>query len=177
MTATTVHTIDNFHGTYAFLSNFYPAVVLFEGEVYQTTEHAFQAAKTLNLDVRADIREAKSSSQAKRLGRSCVLRDDWNEIRIPTMHGLLEQKFGLTTAGLTTYDISTRNIVLADVLQQRTRCALLLRSTHNAFLVEGNTWNDTFWGICRGVGENNLGKLLMEIRERLHIHARETERT
>jgi hypothetical protein len=32
-------------------------------------------------------------------------------------------------------------------------------------LIEGNTWGDTFWGVCNGVGENNLGKTLMNVRE------------
>ena len=32
-------------------------------------------------------------------------------------------------------------------------------------IVEENTWGDTFWGVCKGVGENHLGKLLMEIRD------------
>lgn len=42
-----------------------------------------------------------------------------------------------------------------------------LMATGNAELVEGNTWNDTFWGICNGTGENHLGKLLMKVRANL----------
>ena len=42
-----------------------------------------------------------------------------------------------------------------------------LIDTGDATLIEGNTWNDTFWGVCNGVGENNLGKILMKIREEL----------
>ena len=34
-------------------------------------------------------------------------------------------------------------------------------------LVEGNEWGDVFWGVCKGVGDNHLGKLLMEFRERV----------
>lgn len=34
-------------------------------------------------------------------------------------------------------------------------------------LIEGNTWGDTFWGVCRGKGENNLGKILMRLRSEL----------
>lgn len=45
--------------------------------------------------------------------------------------------------------------------------ALLLLSTDGIDLVEVNTWNDRFWGICHGRGENQLGKLLMELREEL----------
>jgi predicted NAD-dependent protein-ADP-ribosyltransferase YbiA (DUF1768 family) len=34
-------------------------------------------------------------------------------------------------------------------------------------LIEENTWGDTFWGICKGQGENHLGRLLMQIRDEL----------
>jgi hypothetical protein len=45
-----------------------------------------------------------------------------------------------------------------------------LLNTGDEELVEGNTWNDTFWGCTRKTdgawkGNNMLGKLLMEIRE------------
>jgi predicted NAD-dependent protein-ADP-ribosyltransferase YbiA (DUF1768 family) len=34
-------------------------------------------------------------------------------------------------------------------------------------LVEGNWWNDTYWGICDGTGRNRLGQLLMDLRNTL----------
>lgn len=36
-------------------------------------------------------------------------------------------------------------------------------------IIEGNTWKDTFWGIDihTGQGENNLGRILMEVRKEL----------
>lgn len=42
-----------------------------------------------------------------------------------------------------------------------------LLKTKNATLIEGNTWGDVYWGVCNGVGENNLGKILMETRAKL----------
>lgn len=42
-----------------------------------------------------------------------------------------------------------------------------LLSTGTAELVEGNWWNDRYWGVCNGRGENHLGKILMRIREEL----------
>lgn len=42
-----------------------------------------------------------------------------------------------------------------------------LLATKDEELVEGNTWKDTCWGVCNGVGQNRLGKLLMEIRSEL----------
>lgn len=38
-------------------------------------------------------------------------------------------------------------------------------------IVEYNEWYDTFWGVCNGVGENHLGKCLMEIRDELQANA------
>ena len=48
-----------------------------------------------------------------------------------------------------------------------------LMMTGDKYLEETNYWNDIFWGVAKkdlneqGVGENNLGKLLMEIRSDL----------
>ena len=42
-----------------------------------------------------------------------------------------------------------------------------LLATENEELVEGNTWHDTYWGVCNRRGKNKLGKILMRIREEL----------
>ena len=44
-----------------------------------------------------------------------------------------------------------------------------LLSTGNADLIEGNTWNDRYWGVDvrSGAGENHLGKILMKVRSEL----------
>jgi len=42
-----------------------------------------------------------------------------------------------------------------------------LIATGDTELIEGNDWEDTFWGVCNGMGENNLGKLLMKVRQSL----------
>ena len=43
-----------------------------------------------------------------------------------------------------------------------------LLETGNQELIEGNTWNDTFWGVCNGQGQNWLGKILMLARSELN---------
>ena len=43
----------------------------------------------------------------------------------------------------------------------------LLIKTEDSELIFGNTWNDRVWGICRGTGENLLGKILMKVRQEL----------
>jgi ribA/ribD-fused uncharacterized protein len=138
--------INRFVGKYAFLSNLYYCDIHFGGLVYPSAEHAFQAAKALpgHRD-REIIRRAGSPLDAKKLGRSIGLRADWETVKIDMMNIVLEDKF-------------TRHSVLREALI----------ATGEEELIEGNTWNDTFWGVCNGKGLNHLGKCLMSLRERLN---------
>ncbi len=128
--------IDEFYGEHRFLSNFYPMHKL-------TVEHLYQAAKTTDDEWRLRILLSPTPGEAKQLGKLAPLREDWDEIKIDVMEGLLRHKFS-------TYDLRRR-----------------LRETGDADLQEGNHWGDRFWGTVRGEGENHLGKLLMKIREEI----------
>jgi len=132
--------IDSFRGEYRFLSNFYLHPIVFEGDLYPSLEHAFQAAKSLDPAERKLVRLCVKPGDAKRTGRKITRRSDWDDIRVSVMRELLFQKFN------------------AGPLRQR------LLGTGDAQLIEGNDWGDVFWGVCRGRGENWLGKLLMEVR-------------
>lgn len=137
--------IDRFWGDYRFLSNFWPASVYLEGDWYPSVEHAYQAAKFTDKAVRLEIKNAKKPGEAKKLGNlGYPLRSDWDLVRIQYMRNLVWQKFSLHQN-----------------LQDR------LLATGEAELIEGNTWHDTFWGVCNGVGQNWLGKILMEVRVEL----------
>jgi len=126
-----------------FLSNFYPSTIYVDKKPFATVEHAYQAHKTLDETSIELIRKAKTPQDAKKLGRCVQLRPDWEEVKIPLMRSYLKQKF--------------ENPFLMH----------LLIDTGTAQLVHNNSWNDRFWGVCRGVGQNWLGRLLMEIREDL----------
>lgn len=132
--------IDHFRGDFGFLSNFHEASIWVDNERYASVEHAYQAAKAGDEVSKKMIREAKSPAVAKRLGQACQLPFDWDTKKIEVMRRLVREKF--------------KNPLLR---------AMLL-ATEDAQLVEGNTWNDRFWGVCRGGGQNWLGKILMEIR-------------
>jgi N-glycosidase YbiA len=136
--------IDSFGGKYRFLSNFYTAEVVFEGRVYPSTEHAFQAAKTLDLAERAIIAAEPSPGRAKRLGRGVSLRSDWEDIKIDVMRAVVRDKF-------------SRHPYLAAKLLE----------TGDQMLVEGNRWGDRFWGVTPKGGKNWLGRILMEVRDEL----------
>lgn len=135
--------INEFRGEYRFLSNFYPAEVELDGLSYPTVEHAYQAAKTDNMLLRTMIRSS-DCLRAKSIGRGVRLRRNWNDMKLEIMERLLRQKFAP-----------------GSILAQ---CLL---DTGKAHLVEGNTWDDSYWGVCGGTGENHLGKLLMKIRREL----------
>ena len=55
-------------------------------------------------------------------------------------------------------------IVLEKFLQNY-RLERRLLDTGDAILIEGNWWNDKFWGVCKGEGCNMLGQILMEVRD------------
>ena len=147
--------IDRFtkESGYEFLSNFYPSTVRFEGVLYPTCEHAYQASKTNDKSVREYIRVAKTPAEAKKRGQSIVVRPDWNDVKIGIMRFLIREKF--------------ENPFL--------RPALL--STGDAELILNNKWNDKFWGVCRGSGENWLGKILMDERRRIREEKEEVTQT
>lgn len=132
--------INNFRGRYYFLSNFYRHEVIYRKQLYPTVEHAYQAAKTLDKTMRDCIRRAPSPVDAKRLGRQVKLRADWESVKLPIMLHLVRIKF---------QDIKLR--------------ALLTR-TNSRLIVYENKWGDIFWGVCNGVGQNHLGKILMQVR-------------
>lgn len=137
--------ITSFSGNYRFLSNFYSASVELDGVDYRTVEHAFQAAKTLNASERGRIQRTRSPGAAKHIGRRVTLRPEWEEVKIEVMRRLVYQKFY-------NYPVLARGLV----------------ATGDSLLVEGNTWNDRFWGECPvGIGHNHLGKILMEVRTEL----------
>lgn len=140
-----------------FLSNFYPyknkqgekypekVSVTYEGIEFDCTENAYQTAKSLNIELRKEISRMNPFQSKKYwIGKEEQIRPDWEEIKISVMRELIFQKF-------------TNNPQLKQ----------MLLDTEDALLEEGNTWEDTYWGICNGIGENNLGKILMEIRDSL----------
>lgn len=134
--------ITSFRGEYRFLSNFWPVSVSWEGLTYPSTEHAYQAAKAADFSLRRGF-TIGSPGEAKRRGRRIEIRRDWEQVKLQVMLDLLRLKFG------------------------QPDMRRLLRTTGQRELVEGNTWGDTFWGVCDGRGENHLGRLLMQVRSEI----------
>lgn len=142
MNSDTSEVIDSFTGEHFFLSNFYPAPLEFGGFVFPTSEHAYQAAKSSDINIWRRFTKIPHPGQAKKYGRQIEVRPNWEKEKINVMRKVLNNKFRDNE----------------DLLQ-------MLYNTGSAKLVEGNTWGDRFWGVCDGRGLNNLGILLMEIRD------------
>jgi len=139
--------INTFRGRYSFLSNFYEAPVTYRDLTYGNAEAAFQAQKCRTEEERLPFTEY-NPPRAKSAGRRVNLRPDWEEVKVGLMEEIVRAKFS-----------------------QNEELKFLLLGTGDALLVEGNTWNDTFWGVNlkTGRGENHLGILLMKIRDELRV--------
>lgn len=128
---------------YEYLSNFYMSSVSYDGMMYPSVEHAYQASKSPDIYTRILIKKAKDPNSAKRMGQSIVVRPNWSDVRLDVMKELIREKF--------------KNPFI------RWR----LKETMGKSLVNENRWNDKFWGVVGGVGENWLGRILEEVREEI----------
>jgi len=137
-----------FRDKYAFLSNMYSCPIHYKGETFPCIETAFQWEKCADVNEQEKFINNKgyfvNGFVARKLGRQVKLRDDWKYARLTVMYDLLEEKF-------------CRNEKLRQAL----------KDTGNIWIQEDNDWGDTFWGVCNGVGENMLGKMIMEIRQNI----------
>jgi ribA/ribD-fused uncharacterized protein len=158
--------VYGFFGEYRYLSNFHVCNVVVDGKLFPSSEHAFMYGKLTDkakeerfhrlekcvdsdpipVDMTTWYDEVilMSCKDVKAWGRTVDLRPDWNDIKIKVMEEALLSKFTLNE----------------DIKQK-------LKDTGDLYLEETNWWKDTFWGVCDGVGENNLGKCLMRVRNDL----------
>lgn len=142
--------INTFKGEHAFLSNFYILTypIHWRGINYKSSEHFFQAMKTLNFQERLNFAQLQTAGETKRLGKEIPLREDWNDVKDVVMRTALTLKF------------STND-----------ELAYQLLSTGDQTLVEGNHWHDNYWGNCtcqkciNKPGKNQLGLTLMYVKK------------
>lgn len=135
--------VKYFDGEFAYLSNFFEAEVEYETIRYKTSEHAFQAAKSLKQADRLRIAALQTPGQSKRAGRQVELRRDWESVKEIVMLDVLTAKF-----------------------DQNPDLKQLLIETDPLRLIEGNNWGDTYWGIDdKKGGTNRLGEILMILRK------------
>ena len=134
---------------HAWLSNFaLSPMVDKNNNIWPTVEHAYQGMKTRDLEYKRFIRGAKTPWIAKKYGSSCPLRPDWNLVKVPVMKRILREKF-----------------------HQNEEFRILLLQTEDRKLIHEAPW-DGYWGTGPdGSGKNQLGVILMEIRDELREDA------
>jgi ribA/ribD-fused uncharacterized protein len=135
---------------YGAFSNLYRREIDFEGERYQTAEHAYQAGKARKPAVKSWLMAAPSPALLAMAAHGLYYWDitpGWSETKFDRMRRVLRAKF-----------------------TQHADLRKLLLSTGKARLIESATVDNPvnrLWGEVNGVGKNMLGTMLMELREEL----------
>jgi N-glycosidase YbiA len=134
---------------YGGFSNFSPHKIDLEGLAWPTSEHYYQAQKFVGTPFQylcPIIRAAASPEHAAAIGRNPhhKVRSDWEQVKINVMYAA----------------------VLAKFLSHSELKAQLLK-TGDEPIVE-NSPTDCYWGCgADGMGQNQLGKILMRVRQEL----------
>jgi hypothetical protein len=137
---------------YGCFSNFSPHSIELEGYTWLTSEHYYQAQKfvgTPHAHLCGQIRTAPSPDRAAELGRNLKYRprENWDVVKVEVMYKAVFTKFS------THPDLAN-----------------LLLSTNQELIIE-NSPTDAYWGCGPdGNGQNQLGKILMQVRAVLRQH-------
>lgn len=136
---------------YGCFSNFSPHWVQLQAQCWSTTEHYYQAQKFVGTQYEflySAIQKAQSPEEAAALGRDPKhrVRLDWPQVKQQVMREAVLTKF------LTHSDIQA-----------------VLLSTQDEFIVEDSP-KDDFWGCgANRMGQNQLGKILMSVRQEIRL--------
>lgn len=137
---------------YGVFSNLHRTPVMFEGRLYPTSEHAYQAGKASKENVKEWLLNAPTPSLVAMAAHGLYTWDivpNWSKIKFDRMKDILRAKF-----------------------TQHEELKGLLLETGEARLVEVGTTDNAVnrtWGEVNGKGKNMLGVLLMEVREELRL--------
>jgi ribA/ribD-fused uncharacterized protein len=140
---------------YGPFSNLFKRAIEFEGEVFITSEHAYQAGKPRKEAVKEWLMAAPSPALLAMAAHGLYwwdIRSDWSKIKFDRMRQVLRAKF----------------------TQHKDLCDLLL-STGEARLVESATVDspvNRLWGEVNGSGKNMLGIMLMDLRTQLRAEVK-----
>lgn len=126
-------------------SNFSAFEVIWEGEVWKTVEHAYQAAKFKDEKIKKRIQNARSAHDAMKLAKIVYddkKRKDWHDVKLSIMESIVRAK-------LSQHYYVQKQLILTD----------------NRELIE-NSPRDSYWGWGpEKNGHNHLGKIWMKLRE------------
>ncbi len=136
--------INQFKGEYDFLSNRFNCRFVWQGLKYGSAEAAFQASKCED-EAERKVYASCSVDKAALRGKEQIPYSGWETARISIMESILQAKF-----------------------EQNPALMEKLKETGNRILINGNSKQETFWGVdlYSWQGENHLGKIIMKIREK-----------
>lgn len=140
--------IHTFRDEHAWLSNMQLVDIKLKGRVFPSVEHAYCSEKNKDAEWKNVCANKNLSPKGvKLMSKEIKLRDDWENVKLLVMEHCLRLKFN----------------------QEPFKSNLI--NTDNQNIVEGNYWNDLFWGVdiknTPNIGENHLGRLIMKIRSEL----------
>ena len=129
-------------------SNFSAFAVKYDGDMWPTAEHAYQAKKFYDFDIRDKIKSARSAQEAKQIAKvfEHEIRDDWEEVKLRAMEEIIWAK------------LSQHPYIQEKLLQTGERD--IIEDSHK----------DAFWGWGPDRdGENHLGKIWMRVRDEMRV--------
>jgi ribA/ribD-fused uncharacterized protein len=149
--------IERFRDAHYFLSSMYVLTNWLDtpcGIMVPTSEHGYQLSKLVDEEMQVAVAEAPDGIACKNMTHEFIkqgaeVQSDFHDRKLEIMSYWIRQKFARNP------DIAAK-----------------LLATKDEELIEGNTWDDTFWGVCppgSRNGQNWLGRLLMQQREELKI--------
>jgi predicted NAD-dependent protein-ADP-ribosyltransferase YbiA (DUF1768 family) len=157
--------IERFRGEYFPFSNMYPLPEWIEadcGVLVPTSEHAYMANRFKDTQIQLAVAAARGLQTG-----NAIYRDGLAAKKLA--HELIEAGEELSAADPIARIALMRRVVSQKVDKNELIHTLLV-STDEQDIQEGNDWGDTFWGVSpvgSGTGQNNLGKIYMELRSEL----------
>jgi len=146
--------IYGFFRDHRFLSNYHVCSIIYEGIEYTSTEAAYQAAKIYYPESRfktniergriAAMTPNEAKKETHKESFKAMIRPDWDDVKLDIMYEVNKYKY-------------TQHPELREMLLE----------TGDKYLEEKNWWGDVFWGVVDGEGENQLGMMLMRIRNEI----------
>ncbi len=151
-------------------SNFYLINVIIDGRVWPSTEHYYQAMKYTNILYQEIIRKADTPYKAFVLGRKQLARGYFGNYKLNkhdtrTLNEIMNEYTQVTMRhDWDTAKIDVMITAVGEKFDQNSVLQELLVNTGDKQIIEHSP-RDNFWGMHNGVGQNNLGKILMGLRE------------
>lgn len=136
--------INSFKGEYDFLSSRFGCSFIWQGIKYNNVETAFQSSKCED-EAERKLYSRLSAEKAAVKGGQIIPPPEWEERKLDTMMSIQFAKFSQNPS-----------------LMRR------LIATGDCKIINGNHKGETYWGVdlYSWKGENNLGKIIMTIRDK-----------